>query len=278
MNSLARDYTKTIIYEVLLIAVALVALFPFLWMALSSLKPIAEILQWPITLLPKKATFENYVNVFTAIPLLRYLMNSAIVAIVGTLFVTITGSMAAYSLSIIRLKTASFFLMLALLGLIVPVQLAFIPLFLFANFMHIQNTYVGLIFPFLVSPFGVFLLTQFFRTIPVELVDAARIDGMREGGIIRHIVIPLGRSGITTLVIFQFMMIWREFFWPLLVINDDSMRTVTLGIAAYFYVETNVQWGLILAAATAALMPILIVFAIFQRRFIAGITVGGLKG
>ena len=269
---------QKILYELILILVAAFAVFPLLWMVLSSLKPANEILRWPIQFLPKRFTIVHYQEIFSSIPMARYLLNSAIIATVGTSVVVVTSALAAYAMAIIRVRRAGFFISLALLGLIIPVQVGFIPLFLVANALHLQNSYIGMVFPFLVSPFGVFLLTQFFRTIPHELVDAARIDGLKEGGIIRHVVIPLGRSGITTLVIFQFMMIWREFFWPLLVVTHEKMRPVTLGMTAYYFQDSVRHWGQILAATTTALIPILLVFAVFQRRFIAGITVGSVKG
>jgi len=259
-----------------LIFYAFIALFPFIWMFSSSFKPAQEVMAYPPTLLPKIFTFDNYIKAWSTIPYGRYLLNSIFITCVSTMSVVLTSSMAAYSLTILRVRGSSFITAIVMFGLIVPVQTSFIPVFIMAKNLGLIDTYTGVILPYLTSAFGIFMLSQFFKIIPFDLVDAARIDGLGELGIIRHVVIPLSKSGILTLIIFTFMNVWRDFFWPFLLLNRAEKRTVPLGIVAFWQSESP-HYGIILAAATIAMIPLILVFAIFQKHFVQGISFSGLK-
>jgi multiple sugar transport system permease protein len=260
----------------LLILWSLVALGPFVWMILSSFKPIAEVLTWPPRLFPQNVTVDNYVKAWTLVPYGRYMLNSTIITGLATLGVVCTSTMAAYSLSFLQVPGSHLIMALILLGLIVPAQTGFIPVFMMVRRLGLIDTYPGVILPYLGSAFGVFLLSQFFKLIPFELADAARIDGLGEFGIIRHVVMPLGKPGITTLIIFNFMGVWRDFFWPFLLINKEELRTVPLGVVAFWQAESQ-HWGQILAAATISMLPLVLVFVLFQKQFVRGISWSGLK-
>lgn len=270
-----KIFKKTLIYLGLTLWLV-IAILPFVWMFLSSFKPIAEVLSYPPTLWPKRFTFDNYVKAFTLIPYLRYIINSVIITGVATCSVIILSTMAAYSITILKVPGAGLFIPLVLLGLLVPPQSGFIPIFMFVRKLGLVDTYAGVILPYLATPFGVFLLTQFFKVIPLDIIDAARIDGLGELGIVRHVILPLGRPGIITLAIFTFMGVWRDFFWPFILINSEHLRTVPLGVVAFWQAESQ-HWGQILAVSTIAMLPLVIVYLIFQRQFIKGISWSGLK-
>ncbi len=255
---------------------AVIALLPFLWMVSSSLKQIDEVLTYPPTLLPRQPTFDNYVKAWTLIPYSRYMINSFIIASVGTLSVIVVSAMAAYSLTVLQVPGRGVILSVILFGLIIPSQTGFIPVFMLVRNLGLVDTYMGVMLPYLSSAFGAFMLAQFFKVIPFDLVAAARIDGLREFGIMMNVVLPLGKPGIITLIIFNFMNIWRDFFWPFLLINRKQLRTVPLGVVTFWQSESQ-HWGQILAATTIATIPLIIVFVIFQKQFVRGISWSGMK-
>lgn len=255
---------------------AVICIFPFLWMVLSSFKPAGEVMAYPPTLFPRKFILRNYTQAWGMIDFARNLMNSTFITCTATLSVVFTSAMAAYSMVVIKVKGSRILLGLVMLGLIVPVQTSFIPIFMFANKFRLIDTYIGVILPYLSSAFGVFMLHQFFQSIPIELVDAARIDGEGEFGIITKIILPLSKPGILTLVIYNFMNVWKDFFWPFLLLNGAEKRTVPLGIVAFWQADSP-HYGLILAAATVSMIPLVLIFAVFQKQFIQGIAFSGIK-
>ena len=255
---------------------AVVALLPFLWMVGSSLKQLNEVLSYPPTLIPKQATFDNYIKAWTLIPYSRYMINSFVIAAVGTLSVIIVSAMAAYSITVLQVPGRNIVLAIMLFGLIIPAQTGFIPVFMMVRNLGLIDTRAGVIMPYLSSAFGAFMLSQFFKVIPFDLVAAARIDGLREFGILMNVVLPLGKPGIITLIIFNFTGIWRDFFWPFLLINRKLLRTVPLGVVSFWQSESQ-HWGQILAATTIATIPLIVVFVIFQKQFVRGISWSGMK-
>lgn len=265
-----------IVWYLLLSAYAVVCIFPFLWMVLSSFKPAGEVMAYPPTFIPKRFIITNYTQAWKMVDFARNLMNSTMITCIATLSVVFTSAMAAYSMVVIKVRGSSMVLGLVMLGLIVPVQTSFIPIFMFANKFHLIDTYLGVILPYLSSAFGVFMLHQFFQSIPIELVDAARIDGEGEFGIITKIILPLSKPGILTLVIYNFMNVWKDFFWPFLLLNGAEKRTVPLGIVAFWQADSP-HYGLILAAATISMIPLVLIFAVFQKQFIQGIAFSGIK-
>lgn len=255
---------------------SVIALAPFVWMVMSSFKSVQEVLTWPPTLFPESFTFDNYIKAWTLVPYGQYMLNSAIIAGVGTASIVFCSSLAAYSISILKVPGANWIIFIVLLGLIVPVETGFIPVFMMIKSMGLVDTYSGVLLPYLTTSFGVFLLSQFFKVIPAELVDAARIDGLGEFGILRNVVWPLGKPGLITLVVFSFMSIWRDFFWPFLIINKEELRTVPLGVVTFWKAESQ-HWGQILAVATISMIPLIILYIVFQRHFVKGISWSGLK-
>lgn len=255
---------------------AVVAIGPFVWMVLSSFKPLAEVVTWPPKLLPQQPTLENYVKAWTVIPYARYLLNSAFISTISTVCVILSSCLAAYSLVVLRTKLSGLVNVLILIGLIMPTQITFIPMFKLARTFGLIDTYAGLLMPYLTSAFGVFLMTSFFKMLPFDLVDAARIDGLGEIGIVVRVVVPLAKPGIITLTIFTFMNVWRDFFWPMLLINKTQLRTVPIGLQAFWQMESQ-HWGQILAASVISIIPLFLIYMVFQKQFTQGIAYSGMK-
>ena len=267
--------THTLSY-LLMAAYALISIIPFLWLVFSSFKPEAEIITYPPTLLPKNFTLVNYPEAWVSAKFPILLFNSSLITLIGTFSVIFTSALAAYSMVIIKVRGRNIILSLVLLGLIIPAQTGFVPIFLMASRFGLVDTYLGVLLPYLCSSFGVFMLHQFFKMLPLELIDAARIDGLGEFRMIGKIVLPLSVPGIVTLGIFSFMNIWKDFFWPFLLLNSAEKRTVPLGLRVFFGAE-RLHYNVVLSATTIALIPIVIVFAIFQKQFVQGIALSGMK-
>lgn len=213
---------------------------------------------------------------WTSVPYARYLLNSFFVSLISTISVINVSCLAAYSLVVLKSFLSRIVTALILIGLIMPAQITFVPLFKLARTFGLIDTYGGLIVPYLSTAFGVFMMTSFLKLLPFSLVDAARIDGLSETGIVTRIVIPNVKSGIITLIIFNFQQVWKDFFWPLLLINKTELRTVPVAMAAFLQMESQNQ-GHVLAAAIISIIPLFIVYALFQKQFVQGASFSGLK-
>jgi multiple sugar transport system permease protein len=253
-----------------------VCIGPFVWILLSSFKPLREITSWPPTLWPQNFTLDNYEEAWNTIPYGRYLLNSLLVSSVSTVSVVLVACLASYSLVVLKSKLSKLVEVLILIGLIMPAQITFIPLFKMCRTFGLVDSYAGLILPYLSTAFGVYMMTSFYKMMPFSLVDAARIDGLGELGIVTRIVMPNAKSGIITLIIFNFQTVWKDLFWPLLLINKTELRTVPIGITAFLQMESQNQ-GQILAAAIISIIPLFIVYAVFQKQFVQGASFSGLK-
>lgn len=224
-------------------------------------------------------TFENYVTAWNSQPLGRYFLNSIVQTAVIVFFQVLFSILAAYAFGILEFPGRDIAFYLILGSLMVPFQLTFIPNFIFVSQLGLANTFVGLTVPFLASAFGVFLLRQFFKTLPKDLHDAARIDGASNWMYLWRIVVPLSRGSISAFAIFSFLGAWSQYLWPLVITNEQSMRTIQIGIRFFLFdQERGADWGGIMAAAVIALLPTLIVFLIAQRQLVRGIAMTGLKG
>jgi len=249
---------------------------PFIWMILTSVKDMGEIYVYPPKWFPSVVHFDNYLKVFEAAPFGRYYLNSILVAVLVTLGQLVTCSMAAYAFARLRFwgRNVLFFIFLG--TMMIPYNVTMIPSFMVLYWLGWVDSYQALIVPGLASAFGVFLLRQFFMTIPKELEEAAVIDGASKWTILRKIIVPLSKPALATLAIFTFMGVFNDFIWALIVINSESMRTVQLGLAI-FRDRYLTQWDLLMAGSVTAVLPILIIFFFAQKYFIKGITLSGLK-
>lgn len=265
-----------LVYVLLLIGLASVIL-PFVYMIASSFESPVQIGALTPQFLPNPFNWSNYQQVWTQLPMARYLFNSAVVSITITVGQVFTASMAAYAFARLRFRGRSALFSLYLGTLIIPSQVTLIPNYLIVRDIGWHNSYAGLIAPFVVSVFSTFLLRQFFLTIPRDLEDAAKIDGATHWQIYSRIIMPLSRSALATVVILTFLASWNNFLWPLVVIDSPDLRTIPLAVTAY-QGQFAIAWGPLMAAATLSLAPVLIVYVLMQKYVIEGIALSGQGG
>ena len=270
-----RANAGTVVAYVLLAVGSVAMFFPFVWMVLSAFKPLHEIFQ--LNLLPHTWTFANVREVLfnTAFP--RWFLNSLVVAGISTVSVLFFCSLVGYTLTRLRFPGRSVLFVIILSTLMVPTEMLVIPWYVMSTQYGWVNTFWGLAFPGLIPAFGVFLMRQFFQTLPRDLFDAGRVDGVSEFGLFWRIGLPLVRPGLAALGIFNFVGNWNAFLWPLIIAKSPSMRTVPVGMAL-FSGEASTQWNLIMAASALAIIPVLLVFFVFQRQIIEGVVLTGVKG
>jgi multiple sugar transport system permease protein len=262
---------------VLLLIGALLMCGPFLWMISTSLKPAAEVFKYPPVLLTATPQPQNYLRIFTTIPFGRAVLNSLIVAGGVTLVQLIVCSLAAYAFACLRFRGREVLFLVYLSALMVPTQVTLIPNFLLIRDFGWINTYQGLILPYGFSSFGTFLLRQYMRTIPRELIEAARIDGAGHLQIYAKLILPLARPALAALAIFTFVAQWNNFLWPLITTTSPDMQVATVALAT-LQGQFNTDWPLLMTGSVIAIVPMLVVFALGNRAFISGITAGGFGG
>lgn len=267
----------TIFTYILLLALALSMLIPFLWMVSTSFMDELEVYQYPPKLFPDKLNWSNYKEALTLLPFDRFFLNSIIISLGVVSGQLIICSLAAFSFARLKYKGRDKIFAVYLSTMMIPAIVTIIPVFLIIDTFQGLNTYWALIVPFLNSVWGIFLLRQFFLTLPKDLEDAARIDGASNWTIYLKIILPLSRPALATLGIFSFMASWKEFLWPLIVTSQMEMRPVEVGIALFHSIHIT-KWPYQMAAAVVVMLPILVVFFFTQRYFIKGIALTGMKG
>jgi multiple sugar transport system permease protein len=247
-------------------------------MLVSSLKPEHEIFSFPIKWLPSKFVWSNYKEIWDVIPLASFVKNTVILSITVTFLQVISSSFAAYAFAKLTFKGRNFLFLLYFSTIAVPWQAYMVPQFVMMNkYFHLNNTLWSMIFLQAFSAFGVFLMRQFFMGIPTELCEAARIDGLSEYGIWARIMLPNSKPALMTLTIFTFVATWNDFLGPYIYLTNDKVKTIQIGLRMYSS-QFNTSYGLILAASTVSLLPLLILFLIGQKQFIQGVATTGIKG
>jgi multiple sugar transport system permease protein len=267
---------QTLALYAVLTAVSIIMVFPFVWMVATSFKQPSDI--YTLSLLPTQPTLDNYVTALTRFPFPRWFGNSLLVAGVTTLSVAFFDSLAGYVLAKLEFPFKNIIFIAILCTLMVPTEMLVIPWYILSVDYHLTDTYWGIMFPGIMSAFGVFLMRQFMQGVPGELLDAGRIDGLGEFGLFWRIALPLVTPAVAALCILTFLGNWNAFLWPLIVIQDPLMRTLPVGLSQFSYGEAGSRWELIMTGASIATVPVLIVFAIFQRHIIRGVALTGLKG
>ena len=267
-----------ILRHVVLMAVALVFLMPFIWMVLTSLKPADEIFGSEIHLFPTRfAAVENYTLALTKVPLLRYLWNGVLVC-AGILVLQILVVLpAAYAFAKLSFRGKPWAWRLVMLALMVPYQATAIPLYVMLYHAGLLDSMAALILPFSVSAFGIFLMRQFFRTVPDDLLHAARLDGLSEFAIVWRIMLPSALPALVSFGILSFVWNWNEFFWPLIVVQSEHLATPPLGVVYFANAEAGTNYSLLMAAAVVVNAPLVVAFLIAQRWFIDGVTMTAVK-
>lgn len=261
----------------LLIGFAAISLAPLLWMLSVSVMPHGEASTFPPPLLPSAATFDNYRQLFEREGMGRYFANSAFIAAAITLLSLAFNLAAGYAFAKLRFAGRERMFRTLLGALVIPAQVAMIPLFLLMKWLGLVNSYGGVIVPAMAGIFGIFLVRQYARSIPDELLDAARIDGAGEVRIFVRIVLPLLRPIIVTLAIFTFLASWNDFMWPLIVLSDQTWQTLPVALASLSR-EHVMDNELMMAGSVVTVMPVLLLFLVLQRYYMQGLMLGGVKG
>ena len=260
-----------------LIGGSIFMLLPFLWMLSTSLKEPREIFTYPPVWIPSRPVWDNYIEAMTAMPFGRFYFNSFVVAVSVTCLQILTSSLAAFAFARLRFRGREALFLLYLATLMVPFQVTMIPNFIVVRSLNWYDSYRALVLPTAFSAFSTFLLRQYFRSIPIELDEAARMDGASSWRIWWQIIMPLSGPAIAALTIFIFLGSWNDFLWPLVITSSLEMRTLPVGLSA-FQGQYNVQWHLLMAGAVIALIPVLVIYIAAQKRFVQGITLSGLAG
>jgi multiple sugar transport system permease protein len=271
-------YRKITVYAALAL-VSLVLILPFLWIISTSLKGDEDIFTTPPQWIPTDIRWENYSNVFERMPYLIYFRNSAFVTVMTIIGVVLSSSLVAYAFACLRWPGRNALFIFVLATMMLPMQVTMIPMFVLFKELGWLNTYKPLIVPafFGGGAFNIFLLRQFFLTIPKELFEAARIDGCSEFRIYWNIVLPLAKPALATVAILTFMFSWNDFLGPLIYLSDQLKGTLALGLAL-FVGQHQTEWGMLMAASVLMMTPMILIFSFFQRYFIKGFVMSGIKG
>ena len=263
---------------IVLTAGLVVMVGPFLWMVLGSLKPAADFLRNPPAFLPSVATGDNYGRLFQQLDFPRFFFNSAVIALAVTVGTLVFCPMLGYALAKLRWHGKGLIMGLVLATLMVPAGITLIPNFILMSNLGLVNTYPGLILPFLAGPFGVFLMRQFMLGIPNELLEAARIDGANEFRVFFSVVMPIATPVLATLAILTFLGNWNSFLYPLVMAQEPGMYTLPVALATFATGQYQADHGMLMAGSVVLVVPVLIVFVLFQRWITEGIATTGLKG
>lgn len=268
--------TKIILYTVL-IFVSLLMLVPFAWMLSSSLKLDKDVFVVPIQWIPKDPQWENYIKIWTKIPLATFVVNTAKLTLIVTLLQLFTSSFAAYAFAKLNFRYKNVLFLAYVATIAVPWQVYMVPQFMMMRSFGLNDTHLAIICLQAFSAFGVFMMRQFYQGIPDELCEAARIDGMSEYQIYGKIMLPLAKPALSTLTIFTFVNTWNDFLGPLIYLKTESKKTLQIGLRM-FIGQNSSEYGLIMAASVLSLIPVLIVFLALQKYFVEGIAATGVKG
>lgn len=271
-----RNFVRVVLYIVLAVVLAS-TLTPFIWMLGTSFKTQEGIFTFPPKWIPENPTFEAYIQLFRRMAFPVHLRNSIIVTISVTTLVLLLSSLSAYAFVKLRFRGRDKIFVLLLVTMMVPAQVTTIPVFLLLKRLGLLNNYLGLILPAGASAFGIFLLRQYMQTIPNSLLDAARMDGCSEFRIYLSIILPLCKPAIATLAIFTFMGTWNDFFWPLIIMTQESMYTLPVALANLNAGPYATKYNLLMAGSVVVTSPIILLFVFMQRYFIQGIALTGMR-
>ena len=275
--SMLRRFTPKLLLHASLITLAFIYVMPFVWMISTSLKGASEYLREGLNIIPEKIRWDNYTEVFERVPFARFYWNTIVVTVMRLVAQVALAATAGYAFARFRFRgrTALFIAVLAIL--MVPPPVTLVPNFVIIRNLGWVNTYTGLVVPTIWSAFGVFLFRQFFLTLPQDLIDAAKLDGCRHWRVFWHVGLPAARAHIAAFALLVALYSWNEFLWSLVAVTGNERRVVSVGL--YLFTTGSIQeWGLMMAAATMSIVPLLIIFAVAQKHLIRGITLTGLKG
>jgi multiple sugar transport system permease protein len=269
---------RAVLSHVALLTIGVFFALPFYWLVSTSLKPDAQILAMPPVWVPHPVRWDNFPRALRYVPFLLYTWNTLRICVLNVLGTVLSCSLVAYSLAKIRWRGREWVFYSLLATMILPGQVTMIPTFTIFKALHWIGTILPLVVPsFFGNGFFIFLLRQFFLTLPSELSDAARIDGCSELGILLRVIMPLARPALATVGLFTFIGCWNDFLGPLLYLNDESAYTLAIGLQR-FVSQHGAEWSMLMAASTVMTLPIVVIFFFAQRTFIQGVTLTGIKG
>ena len=267
---------KTILFIVLCLA-GVVTVLPFVWMVFSSFKTNGEIEALEQTLLPKQPILDNYMNLQENFNFLGYFTNSIMIALIVTVLVVYTSCICGYVLGKYQFKGKNVIFGFVMMTMMIPWSVTIIPRYTMFMKAGLQDSYLSLILPVMVSGFGIFMMKQNMETIPDELIEAARMDGSNEFQTFHKLILPLCKNGISAIAIFQFLWVWEDYLWPYLMIDSENKQLLAVGLTL-FNGRYSTDYGGLFAATTISILPVIIVYVIFQKRFVAGVASGAVKG
>lgn len=268
---------RIVVFTILIIW-AIFTLWPLYWMFITSFKNTTSLNMYPPELWIKNPTLDSYMQVFQEANIWRWTLNSLIVSTIQTITDVIFAAMAGYAFAKLRFPGRDKIFWTMLCTIMIPGEVTLIPLYIIViNKFNLGNTYMALIVPGMVGIGDIFLMKQYMSGLPSTLIDAARIDACSEWGIFWKVIMPIAKPGLAVVAIFQFVGSWNSFFWPLLVTNDSSMRTIQIGLSSFKFEHVQ-QYGAMMACSVFASLPMIILFLALQKYFLKGITVGALKG
>jgi multiple sugar transport system permease protein len=273
----ARPVASVILIHLALVIGAVVTVVPLLWMVSASLMPQGEATAFPPRMTPSRVTLEHYRALFDNMKLGRAFLNSMFVATLAMVLSLLFNSMAGYAFAKLRFRGRDRLFTLLISALAIPAQVAMLPLFLMLKSIGLVNTYAGVLIPYAATIYGIFLVRQFMVAIPDDLLAAARIDGASELRIYWSIILPVARPVLATLAIFSFMSAWNDFMWPLIILTDDDHYTMPVAVANLVG-EHALDLELMMAAAVLTVIPVLLLFFVLQKQYIAGMMSGSVKG
>lgn len=275
-NKGIRIGTMVLVYA-LLFATVLCMLVPYLWMLSSSLKLNKDVFSFPMQWIPANPRWENFVDIWTKIPLGRFIYNTAKLSVIVTILQLLTSSFAAYAFSKLQFKGKHILFLGYIATIAIPWQAYMVPQFIMMRSLGLNNTHMAIILLQAFSAFGVFLMRQFYQGVPDELCEAARIDGLSEYGIWARIMLPLSKPALSTLTIFTFVSTWNDFLGPMIYLTRTDLKTIQIGLRM-FISQYSAEYGLIMAASVVSIIPVVIVFLALQKYFVQGVAASGIKG
>lgn len=276
VQSTSYKISRVVLY-VVLIALAVLMLIPFAWMLSASLKLDKDVFLFPIKWIPENPRWANYVDIWTKIPLAKFVLNTTKLTIIVTILQLFTSSFAAYAFAKLKFKHRDLLFLAYISTIAMPWQVYMVPQFIMMRSMGMNDSHMAIICLQAFSAFGVFMMRQFYQGIPDELCEAARIDGMNEYQIWYKIMLPLSKPALSTLTIFTFVSTWNDFLGPMIYLKTEAKKTLQIGLRM-FISQYSSEYGLIMAASVLSLIPVLVVFLSLQKYFVEGIAATGVKG
>ncbi len=274
---MACDAAKTVLLYAVLGVLTLTMLLPFLWMVSASLQMDKDVFRFPFRWIPKEPRWKNYRLIWERVPFLTFILNTAKLTVIITALQIATSSLAAYAFARLSFKGRDVIFLGYVATIAIPWQVYMVPQFIMMRRLGLNDSHAALVLLQAFTAFGVFLMRQFFISIPKELSEAARIDGLNDLGIYARIMMPLAKPALATLTIFSFVTVWNDFMGPLIYLSSEKLKTIQLGLRM-FIAQYSAEYALIMAASLVSLMPVILLFVSLQRFFVQGVASSGVKG